>query len=428
MKTTENHIASQKGALLVTLIVAMVVIAMAGSAMLYFSSTSSYGEFLANRQERAYYVGESGINYAYNRYIIDGTLLTSATTMTLLNGDKFAVTSEIVSKGSPAEDWLVIKSTGSVESGWLNAKQQVTKEIKKALATGMAPVATDSSGDPLAFDANTDATLDTTWAVVEGTVTINDGDLLFKGTEATINLNPSSVNLCDAWASNSNLLSYYLQVKVQNSSYPKHFLVGLSFRVQNSTVTSNSYGFSFFRYDIDNNCPSSIDWCKNTYGIQRNLKGNSKVYAVLWKRVSDRYTILAYAEMVSSYGVAVNGNLLEWPAMLVRINERSDGKNYIKAYVKAPSVPATGNISWSVSSFKPVEWTATCTLDSCTSVTPFTEVVDGTFLSAGFCSGTTQNRPEIGVHGFYDMECNKCQFFDDFAVSVQGTSGGSTQY
>jgi hypothetical protein len=131
--------------------------------------------------------------------------------------------------------------------------------------------------------------------------------------------------------------------------------------------------------------------------------------------------------MVSSYGVSSGGDLLTWPTLLIRVNERSDG-NHLKAYVKAPAVPATGSINWSISSFEPVLWTATCTLNSCTSTTPFTEVVDNTFSSSGFCTGTTQNRPEIGVHGFYDTDCNKCQFFDDFGASVQGTSGGGIQY
>ena len=426
----------QKGAVLITLIVAMVITTLAGSAMLYYSTTSTYGELFTNRQERAYYVAESGINYALQKYLANNANLypeSAPLTGILSNGDQFKATSAIVSKGSPAADWLVIKSTGTAGSGWLTTRQLVTKEMKKILATppGLPPVTTDSSGVPIGFDTNTNSVLDPTWTEVpnpntqEITLT-SGGDLLFKGTEATINLNPTTVNLCEAWASNGNLSSYFLQVKLKNSSNPQHFLVGLSFRVRDATLSSDSYGFSFFRYDISNNC--NRDWCKNTYGVQRNLNANSKVYAVLWKRVSNQYTILAYAEMVSSYGVVSNGDILDWSALLIRVNERSDGKNYIKAYVKAPTVPATGTIDWSLSNFKPVVWTTTCTLTSCTPVTPFTEVVDSTFLSSGFCNGATQNRPEIGVHGFYDAQCNNCQFFDDFGVAVMGTSGGSSQY
>ncbi len=431
----------QKGAILITLIIAIVVIALSGSAMLYFSTTSTYGELFTNRQERAYYVGESGINYALQRYLADKTLfpISAPAVKTLSSGDQFSVSSEIVSKGSPAEDWLVIKSTGVVGTGWLTTRQLVTKEMKKALAVppGMAPPTTDSSGVPIGFDANTttqpdDPTnpLDNTWEVVDlpkTDYTIYNGDLLFVGTEAAITLNPSNINLCEAWASNGNFSSYFLQVKVQNSSNPQHFLVGLSFRLKGVQIDSDAYGLSFYRFDASNNCPSSIDWCQNSYGVQRFLKADNKMYAVLWKRISNRYYILAYAEMNASYGVSNNGDLLAWSTLLVRINERSDG-NHIKAYVKQPTIPATGYIDWNISGYKPVMWTATCSATSCSSVTPFAEMIDNTFLSTGFCTGSAQNWPEIGIHGFYDMSCNKCQFFDDFGASVLGTGGGGSQY
>lgn len=427
----------QKGAILITLIIAIVVIALSGSAMLYFSTTSTYGELFTNRQERAYYVGESGINYALQRYLAAGTLFPPASpaVKTLSSGDQFSVSSEIVSKGSPAEDWLVIKSTGVVGTGWLTTRQLVTKEMKKALAVppGMAPPTTDASGDPIDFDADTDGALDTTWNIVPDpntqSISIDsDGDLTFKGTVAAIALNSVNVNLCEAWASNENLSSYFLQAKVSNgSNNPKYFIIGLNFRLKGMIPTSDSYGFSFFRYDAKMNC--NRDWCNNPYGIQKDLTGDETVFAVLWKRESkpilNQYTILAYAEMVPSYGVTgTKGQILEWPTLLVRINERSDG-NHIKAYVKPPTTQATGYVNWNISSFVPVIWTYT--KNPCAS-TPCTEVLDSTFLSADFCSGTTQNWPEIGVHAAYDSSCEGCQFFDDFGASVLGTAGGGSQY
>lgn len=437
--TIHSERKNQKGAILITLIVAIVIIALSGTTMVYLSSTSSFSELIANRQERAYYVGESGVNYAVQRYAADKSLYNG--TITLSNGEQITVTSSIVSK--EGVDWLKVSSTGSVGSGWLKTRQLVTKEVKAALVMppGVAPPTTDESGVPIGFDSNEttqddDPTnpLDNTWEVVDipkTDYTIVNGDLLFVGTEAAITLDSGNVNLCESWTSNGNLLSYMMQVKVQNSSSPKHFIVGLSFRMQNNTATSDGYGLSFYRYELSNACPSSIDWCKNTNGIQKYLKADQKMFAVLWKRKSNVYTVLAYAEMTPSYGVSVNGDLNAWSTILVRINERSDG-NHIKAFVKAPTVPATGTINWSVSGFTPVLWTATCPPPPagppCTPVTPFTEVVDSEFLSAGFCSGATQNRTEIGIHGFYDMSCNKCQFFDDFGITVQGTAGGSVVY
>jgi hypothetical protein len=61
--------------------------------MLYFSTTSSYGELFANRQERAYYVGESGANYALQKFIttpVANGPFPTLTTFTLSNG-QFAV-------------------------------------------------------------------------------------------------------------------------------------------------------------------------------------------------------------------------------------------------------------------------------------------------------------------------------------------------
>lgn len=426
----QNGKKNPKGSILITLIVAIVIIALAGSTMVYFSSTSLYGELFANRQERAYLIAESGANYALQQFVLNKVSngpFPAATEFTV-GSDKFIVRTYNKSTDSTH---LIIESTGIVGSGWLTTRQLVYRDIVKATATapGVAPVTTDSSGVPLGFDANNNTQLDVTWIEVPNPntqgVSISGGDLLFKGTEAAINLNPSNISLCEAWVSNGNLSSYFLQVKIKNSSNPQHFQVGLSFRVQDNTVSSNSYGLSFFRYDTSNNC--NRDWCNNSYGIQRNLKADSKVYAVLWKKISNQYTILAYAEMASSYGVASYGNLMEWPTLLIRINERADG-NHIKAYIKVPSTPATGNINWIISSFTPIVWTGKCTLSSCTSSTPFTEIVDTTFPSTGFCTGNIQNRPEIGVHAYYDKQCESCQFFDDFAASVQGTSGGGNQY
>ncbi len=444
MKNNRNI--RQKGAVLMTLIVAIVVIALSGSAMLYFSTTSTFGELFTNRQERAYYIGESGINYALQRYLADKTHLfpiSAPAIKTLSSGDQFSVTSEIVYKGSPAEAWLVIKSTGIAGTGWLTTRQLVTKEIKEALAMppGMAPPTTDASGDPIGFDENTTAQpggfnpLDDSWSIVDSdytdAITISDtGDLSFKGTQAMINLNPLNVNLCDEWTNNGNYLSYILQAKITNSSNAQHFLVGISFRVKDNSETSDSYGFSLFRYDTTN---CNRVWCNNENGIQRVLTADRKVYAVLWKRISNVYTVLAYTEMVDSFNIVekdnkgnLTGQIKPWPTLVVRINERVGG-NYMKAYIKSPTDPATGYVDWNISNFVPITWTYT--QSPCSSI-PCTEVVDNTarFRTSGFCVGTTQNWPEVGIHGFYDTNCDDCQLFDDFGASVLGTAGGGSQY
>jgi hypothetical protein len=424
--------ASQKGAVLITLIVAMVIMALASSGMLYFTSTSSYGEFFANRQERAYYIGESGVNYALQKYLADGTLYpeSAPVTMTFLNGDQFKVISYIEPKGDPAADWLVIKSTGTVGSGWLTTKQLVTKEILKATATppGIPPIATDTSGVPLGFDANTDTNVDTTWEVTTTTdssdVDIYDGALEFENIkEGAIILNSDAVSLCNAWVSNGYLSSYLLQVKISNDkANPKYFIHGLSFRVQDAAATS-SYGLSYYMHN-GTNC--NDPWCADTIGIRDNvsLTKDGKIYVVLWKKVNGSYSVLASAWMDSTYGVVgADGYLKDWSTLLIKVNERTDG-NHLKAYVQDPSLYPRDTTNWNISSLKPVVWTWPTTS---------TEIIDNTFPSAGLCTCTapdvcTPNRPEIGVHAFYDASCVKCQLFDDFGLAVQGTTGGSSQY
>lgn len=441
---TGNHIASQRGALLVTLIVAMVVIAMAGSAMLYFSSTSSYGEFLANRQERAYYVAESGANYALQQFVLNKVAngpFPTATEFTIGN-DKFIVKTY----DKPNDNThLIIESTGIVESGWLTTRQLVTRDIVKETATapGIPPVTTDSSGVPIGFDTNTNQELDVTWTLTpdtsESEAYVNDsGDLVFKTTQASIVLNTAIVDLCDGWVNSGYLSSYFLQVKINNAqTNPALFMHGLSFRVQDA-AGKNSYGLSFYKHDDKK---YKVAWCANLSWCEYDqfptyVWNKGKIYAVLWKNINGTYTLLAAAEMNSTYGVtSTDGSeLSNWSTLLIRVNERSDG-NHLKAYVQRPSIYPLNTIYWNLSSFKLITWTW---LDNSvvTQGSTSTEVIDNKYTSEGLCTcpttgsstGCTANRPEVGIHAFYDDMGSATQLFDDFSLAVQGTSGGGSQY
>ena len=113
MKTMRITRKRQKGAILITLIVAMVIMALAGSGMLYYSTTSSYGEFFANRQERAYYIGESGVNYALQKFVANPVTNGPFPTLSTftLGSDQFAVKT-YDKTGDPTR--LIIESTGTV--------------------------------------------------------------------------------------------------------------------------------------------------------------------------------------------------------------------------------------------------------------------------------------------------------------------------
>jgi hypothetical protein len=164
----------QRGALIISLIVTLVVMAALGAGMVYYTTTSSYGEVLANRQARAYYLGESGANYALQQFlanqVTNGPFYPGPVKFSVGN-DQFEV--KTCDRGGACDDpgapsdptRLVIKSTGIVSAGWLTTRQLVTRIIVKATATppGQPPTA------PVGFDTNTNTQLDTTWAPTPGT-------------------------------------------------------------------------------------------------------------------------------------------------------------------------------------------------------------------------------------------------------------------
>jgi len=430
---------NQKGAVLITLIVAMVIIALAGSAMLYFSTTSSYGELVANRQERAYYVAEAGINYA--RYLFNpnpalpGSNYTNgpfpvAKTFTLSHGQFTVKTSD--KPGDPTR--LVIQSTGIVESGWLTTRQLITKEISKVEVNGST---TTPDGDLIGFDSNANSVLDTSWIATAGTDVgiVSTGPsggpaLQFKGDTGAIDLKPSYIDLWTAWKNNDDLLGYFLQVKINvNSEGNKgdNYLLGLTFR---KIDNNNFYGLSFYRSEGLHPPGGLPSWCTTAFtGI---IPNDGQIYAVLWKNSSGIKTVLAYTLMdYATYGVVTNvGNqtLAAWSSLFIRVNEKKDGpggarRNHLKAYVIGPASYPLGTTNWNFANLKQITWTAAPALNPAQSA-PIQDVLEDSITSAGF----TTSRPEIGVHAYYDSNAANDQFFNGFSTVIQGMGGSGEQW
>ena len=61
----------QRGALLVSLILTLTIVAILGAVMVEMTTTSTLGELFANRQQRAYYLAESGGRYAIPQILED---------------------------------------------------------------------------------------------------------------------------------------------------------------------------------------------------------------------------------------------------------------------------------------------------------------------------------------------------------------------
>jgi hypothetical protein len=427
----------QKGAVLITLIVSILVMGVAAGGMLSYSTTASYGELLANRQQRAYYIGETGINYA--RYLFDpNTNYTNGPfptpqTFTLSNGQFTVKTYD--KAGDPTR--LVIESTGAVESGWLTTRQLVTKEISKQDVAGSTTIVDPSTGEviPIAFNAvdPTAEELDDTWTPVatsEGDVIVTEeGTLEFKGDQGAINLNPELMDFPTAVENNGGVLGYFLQVKIDISkmSPGNYYMIGISFRVQDAGAL-NSYGISFYR----SNGTNGPSWYRSSSfsGIKNTLSTDGTVYAVLWKKVGGVFTLLASAPVHPTYGlldyVSNKWILTQWAALIIRVNEKDvdgDHRNYIHAYVQRPPAYPLGTINWNFNNFKQVTWTYlnTSAVDAESSST---QVVDRTFTSENF----TADRPEIGVHAFYDSFAKDAQLFADFSTTIQGMGSGGSQW
>lgn len=441
-----SHYVNQKGAILITLIVAIVIISIAYVGMNQFTTTSTYGELIANRQERAYYLAETGVNYA--RYLFTpnpaapGTNYTNGPfydrkTFTLSNG-QFTVKTYAKPGDSTR---LIIESTGIVESGWLTTRQLVTKEISKVEVNGST---TTPDGNLIGFDttnnntgsSGSDAQLDKTWTPTPGTDVgiVSTGPsgkepaLQFKGKTGAIDLNPSYIDFFSAWKNNDDLLGYFLQVKINvNSQGTKgeHYLLGLTFR---KTDNNNFYALSFYR--SENLDVSKATWC--TPAFTSIIPNNGKIYAVLWKNSSGIKTVMAYALMdYATYGVvtdATNQTLAVWSSLFIRVNEKKDGpggarRNYLKAYVVGPASYPLGTTSWNFANVKQITWTVAPALNPAQSA-PIKDVLEDSITSAGF----TTSRPEIGVHAHYDSNAANDQFFNGFSTVVQGMGGSGEQW
>lgn len=433
-----SHYVNQKGAILITLIVAIVIISIAYVGMNQFTTTSTYGELLANRQERAYYLAETGVNYA--RYLFtpnpaapgytNGPFYVPKT-FTLSNGQFTVKTYD--KSGDPTR--LIIESTGIVESGWLTTRQLVTKEISKVEVNGST---TTPDGDLIGFlDENEKSLIDTVWTATAGTVVSivnnkqSDGPALqFQFQSNAIDLKPSYIDLFSAWKNNDDLLGYFLQVKINFASEGNtglNYLVGLTFR---KIDNNNFYGLSFYR-SAGLNPPGGLPaWC--TPAFTSIIPNMGKVYAVLWKNSGGIKTVMAYALMdYATYGVVTdvsNQTLAAWPSLFIRVNEKKDGpggarRNHIKAYVIGPALYPPSTTSWNFANLKQITWTEVPALNPAQPA-PIKDVLEDSITSAGF----TNTRPEIGVHAYYDSNGANDQLFKDFSTVIQGMGGSGEQW
>lgn len=147
-----NHIAqsmntltlSQRGSVLIWLIGAMVIMAVLGTGMLYLTTTSTYNQLFFGSHSDAYCAAESGGRYAMSvirdayaartSSSVMSTILSTAfdgKTFTLSNGNSFEIKNVSILTAS-STDTITFSSIGTVGSGFMQAKRQISYGVQPA--------------------------------------------------------------------------------------------------------------------------------------------------------------------------------------------------------------------------------------------------------------------------------------------------------
>lgn len=491
----------QRGSVLIGLIVTITIMAFLGAGMVYLTTTSTFQELFANNHVRAHYAAESGGRHAValaRQALATGTpdIATLPATYfsseyTMANSDKFQVTNWNAGGASLIITFDVIGTTGS---GFMKAQRKLSYRINPANQMGAG---TPQPPPALPLEASDfdipKQDLDIYYSPVDmSEVDIKDnpkvdGDnaLNLKSDDYTMGLrwhNLLSLAQLDAIrASNSNLLSYGVQVKIKDIDVDAqnpgpYSMVGISFRLddRNDAVLSddidNMYGISFVKLKKPGSLPNKPDWYKNYIHTNPDWDFFSVTHAdywfvVLWKRIfsgtTPTYTPLAYHKISEGDSVCRAGNaggctkIQYWATLMVYVEEKSSGSNEIHGYLSQPptyersTAAAQLPILWAhkegapdpltvPSIFKPITWTlgpgagASKTSTSVTGITDPIDIIQDSSLTTenydNYTIGdTTQTKArEIGLHIFNESTSAQNIFYDNFYIdlSPSGTGGG----
>ncbi|KFN37994.1 hypothetical protein KN63_06840 [Smithella sp. F21] len=433
-----RRIPCQRGALLLNLIVGMVAVGLLGAGMIYFTTTSTYGELFANRQARAYYVAEAGGQLAIK------LLNENKTSTTYLPPDgayklgsngsdgEFSLTSTS-DNTDPDMPRVKVISLGVVHKGtWLEAKKKITYKIPRSNPTA----ALDGTTDIFFDNGLNDVEDDPTWELVEGlnsNLTYKNGELLIKSSVkelvAVLAVQPEAVDLVTARTNSGELLSYEVQVKVKldiEGNKGKFFAAGITFRMD--TDRNHAYGVSFFRAIADNK--DMPNWFADNFGTSFQTLRNGNSYIVLWEKSSStgKYELIDYT-LAQPYGFAVDS----WTTFVLNLREECNPQpvspevctgsrqNRIQIYAASSSVYPKGTINWSYASntnFKLVTWNS-----------GLSAIIDDTWTTGYWSTITAPYPEEVGIHAYYDQPSSNDQYFADFAMRGEGLGGsGGYQY
>jgi Tfp pilus assembly protein PilX len=124
----------EQGAMLIIIIITMVIVAMLGVGMLYLNTSATYSQLLANNQARAYWLAQSGIEYAVP-IIINANNNQQTTPITGLNNQTFTLSDGsrfYLRTDNTDAACTIVESTGIVnQNGPWQAMQKMAFRIGK---------------------------------------------------------------------------------------------------------------------------------------------------------------------------------------------------------------------------------------------------------------------------------------------------------
>jgi len=373
----------------------MVIMASLGAGMLYLTSTSTFHELFANNNARAYYAAESG-----GRYVLAQIRLAyasdSATKSTILstinnnqtftinnNGGTFQIANWATTTSNP--DTITFTSTGTVGSGFLQAKRLLSFRITPAYQSGGSSPGQGQGIVDLAALPDNVATGSMGFTVVNpgGNQAIEVTKDQGSGVNAEAYVfaplaspNPFWLN----WIASGDYSSYDLQVKIATGTLsggnisttiekPTTYANGLVFRGINSSGQGQMFlGVSLVRNGMlvpPYPTPAgATPWAKSTYYLINSyvshdgyyyqctvthtsnsnankfdddsaywnlLTNANKPMIVLWRRDSNQFngdgTWLAYMLLdQTSYIFDASGHTIDWSTVLVRVIEAASVK------------------------------------------------------------------------------------------------------
>ena len=291
----------------------------------------------------------------------------------------------------------------------------------------------------------------------------NDGAVSFKFPNGIYNVHVNinwwrfadlglGLNFDQAYKVQANTLSYDLQVKARVWKQMDHVMTGISFRVNNNDTGNN--GNSYYGASLFFSKPGAEDTIPPWLGLpgtggladldKDTDEGETRVYAVLWKRVNGTISLL-HAEDITAVTDS-NGNsifnprendlyMIDWATIVVRIEESGSGDSKtqdIKVQVYSKDDYNLSEFTWPTKS----DWSSPIinepnenslrTVNGSNDLNSIPRVYpdgsgnyDEDCEACVDCVGTC-GRPEIGVHVFADSDPDQKLYLDDFAVRLLG--------